>query len=136
MNGNQDSHAIFLRTLGAINEALIEMAVLLRKRSGILGVVQRSDIRNYKTGAVFEAYVEAETQPTVAYCWWVDIRYDAGKWILERSIQKTTDAGQDMIREFPVRSFSTAQELCATADSLLQEFRSSAGELDLTSSDQ
>lgn len=125
---NQNAH--LLQLLGEINAIMIETANIIRTASSVLQVVRACDIRNYEESSVFEAFVEAETKNGPAYCWWFEVRFSDGNWVVNRSIHKTTAAGQDVVKECPDQTFRTMGELNETISNLATRFFSTARAFD------
>ena len=84
------------------NEVLLSnLAQSLRFSPGVISVHTGLDLRNYRSGTVVEAYVEAEMGNGCAVTWWLDIRERKHEWEFEASILGTDAQGQFTLRRLP-----------------------------------
>src|SRR2546425_1538688 len=86
------------------NETLIELYFALRARPDVKNVTRGFDIRRLQSGSLIEAFIEVETTNGLAFCWWMDIRIEDKRWMIEHSIHKNDEGGQHLLQRFADRS--------------------------------
>lgn len=89
--------------LARINKLLAEFAVKLRGHPAVLSVQQAMHPRVYNDGARVECYVDAELRTGNAFGCWLEFKWDDGEWIIESSVRRNTQEGEDELIGLPTR---------------------------------
>ena len=107
----QSKQAIdLLEVIADSNEKFIALSQSLRLNPVVTHVLHSLECRKYATGTVLQGYVDAEIQNGKAICWWLEVHWGEGKWIIESRVSVTDDQGQDTIKEFSDKASETFSE--------------------------
>jgi hypothetical protein len=123
------------RSLAAVaehREAMLQLARRLRRRAEVVEATSGIDIRAYRTpGTILESWVEAEMRDGRVVCWWLELRRERDRWLIEASVLRNDDAGQDTVRAVADRSASTLAAFVEGLRSATAELTGPASEADL-----
>src|SRR5437870_10534462 len=89
------------RALQSNARLLSNLAQSLRQSPGVISVHTGLELRNYRSGSVIEAYVEAEMSHGCAVTWWLDVRSFSDGWEFAASILGTDEEGQFTLKHLP-----------------------------------
>jgi hypothetical protein len=115
-----------LEALANARERLILASVELRRMPGTAHVGTGVDVRGYRTGSTFEMYVEAEFQAGYSVTWWIEITWER-EWMIDATVRRNDDDGQQTLRQFEVRVASDPQEFAARLAEVVDEVTESIG---------
>src|SRR6478609_11505950 len=102
MNAPNADFAV-IRALARVRDHMIERAQLLRTNAAVTQVTSRIDIRDHGGKDVYiEIYIDAELTDGRALTWMLEARTEQSAWTVEASVNETSTAGQDVIREYDV----------------------------------
>jgi hypothetical protein len=99
-----------LEMIADSNEKFIALSQYLRSKSTVIRVLHSFECRKYATGAMLQGYVDAEVQNGKAICWWLEVHWGKGKWVIEFRVLVNGDQGQETIKEFPDKISETFSE--------------------------
>jgi hypothetical protein len=101
-----------LSALADTHERITGLARELRSHAEVTRVVHELGPRNYKSGPVIEAYVDAELRSGRSVSWWLEITW-VEQWQVSARILENSAEGQETLRVF-----QTDQLVLSTASSL------------------
>jgi len=123
----------FLAVVAAANEQLIDLAVKLRLRPEVKGVVCDMDCRRYGTTPRIEYYVDAELRNGRAISWGMEVGFDGETWSVEADVRVQHEQGQDLLREWSPIHAVDLSELTSAMSSAVDTLVRVALESDLLS---
>ncbi len=118
--------ATLLGAIALCNERLIDLSRRLAMRPGIRSSSQSLSIRQYGSGPMLEAYVDAELTTGKAAVWGLELTWDQAGWTIDYFVRANDDQGQYSVQEFETLTASTfngvqehlkkaTDDLCAAA---------------------
>lgn len=112
------SHAAesIIASLALVNRRLADLAVEIRQHAAVRAVTVATTPRRYDTGDRMECYVDAELVDGTAVGCWIEFRYDTGSWVIESSVRRNTEEGEDELVGLPTRFAVDDAELLAELD--------------------
>jgi len=111
--------AQLLSALAAVNERLVALANTLRSRPAVAQVLRDVDFRSYGAGPpLVEAYVESTCANGDAICYWLELSWADGHWLVGAriTINRPHEDYQDTLSDFPDRCASTMEGVIAALD--------------------
>lgn len=131
MDAESKQAANLLEIIADSNEKLITLSQGLRSKTEVIRVLHSLECRRYSTGTVLQGYVDAEIQNGKAICWWLEVHWGEGKWVIESRVLVNSDQGQETAKEFPDRVSETFSEFIVQLGQVTSELVSSVGIIDL-----
>src|SRR5262245_25903145 len=126
-----------LMMLAEINDKMIDISRTLRANPVVRKATRGCDIRMLRDPmrpeeerAIFESYVEVETQGGDALWWRLDISATSSLWKLYRVVGKPGTHGEDVINTFEEVAFGRFSEMRERVSSIVDEFVDSARTFD------
>jgi hypothetical protein len=115
--------SLLLSALAEHREAMISLAVDLRRRRQVAEVTTGIDIRKYESGEIrVESYVDAELRDGRALCWWLEMSSaDPARWTIGASLRENNASGQDVLRDFGELAGNSPAGLASGLDRLTRE---------------
>ena len=110
-----------LATFAATQKALESKANELRGDGNFSAVLDRLDVRGYRSGIVVEGYVDAETLSGISVAWCFDARRNGSGWDVERSLVMNRTSEQEVVHEFPITSLLDSRHLISALPHLIEE---------------
>lgn len=100
-----DEFAAGLRAIAQARQAMIDLAVRVRREPGVREASSGMDVRAY--AGTFSAgkplcvdlYVDAELEDGTGRSWWLEVRFDGGGCSIESRQAMHTRAGEDVLAE-------------------------------------
>lgn len=83
----------------------------LNRQPSVLEVADGCHLRNYESGPVVEAYVDAELKNGRSLAWWLEVSRQDGIWILENEFLTNDSSGQTTLERFPEQDLESASDL-------------------------
>lgn len=115
-----------LNTICEINDSLANVYSKLREREVFKTVHREFDMRKSGGGSLVDAFVEGEITESLAYCWWLEIRFEPDGWSLEALLLKTEHGVQNRHKELIQSSGNSLEEFCQKVPEAIQVLRASA----------
>jgi len=69
---------------------------------------------------------KVETGKGESFCWWIEIKMDQNRWVIELSVHKTEASGQHMIQRLPDRSSEVFENFSDELGAAVKQFGDSA----------
>lgn len=109
------------------NQALITLFNELRTNPEIFDVQRGMDCRFYGEKLILEEFVEATLYDETSVCYWLEICKRESEWEVEASILLNRHSEQEIIKEFPIKSVKTLDELDLALKSFIELFLNESG---------
>ena len=132
MDGNGSGEARFLAAIAEHREAMLHLCRRLSEHPRVAEATSGLDVRAYRTpGTVLESWVEAGMRDGAVLCWWLELRRERDRWLIEASVLRNDDAGQDTVRRTSDRSAPSLAAFVEDLRSATAELTGPASEADL-----
>ena len=112
---------VSLSAIARASEALADFAEGLRSESAVVEMRRGVDIREYRTGAMVEMFVDAELSCGLGLVWWLDITW-GDEWTIRPTVRLSTSEGEECVslaERFAVDDVEMASELAGAVRDLL-----------------
>jgi hypothetical protein len=119
-------------SLALINQRLVELAMNLRRQSPVRSVVTAVTPRRYPSGDRVECYADVELQSGRSVGFWLEFRHSEGSWIVESSVRRSGEDGEDELISLPTRFAVEDDELVEELDGASAALVAAAEQLDLS----
>lgn len=113
MDAESRGAARVLAALAASNEGLIALKRRLRENPEVTSVQQSLTLRDYQSGPVVEAFVDAELTSGRAVACWLEIHWGEAGWVVDYAVRVNHDGGEDVVRSFEPRRAKTIDDFVA-----------------------
>lgn len=112
MNLAGHAESRFLSAIGSHRESMIQFASRLRTHEQVATVTTGLDVRAYETaGARLESYVEATMRDGTCLCWWLELRWEGDRWLIDADLLRNGDEGRSVVRNLAERTARVLPEL-------------------------
>jgi hypothetical protein len=131
MDSESRQAVILLDTIADSNEKFIALSQYLRSKPTVIRVLHNLECRKYTTGTMLQGCVDAEVQNGKAICWWLEVHWGTGKWVIEFRVLVNSNQGQETIKEFPDKISETFSEFIDQLEQATSELVDSVKIIDL-----
>jgi len=106
-----------IRVIAHARQAMIDLAVRLRREPAVREASSGMDVREYTDEfshakpLYVEIWTDAELHSGDARAWLLDLRWDETAWVIDAELVMQTAAGQDVLKALPPRRAGSVDEL-------------------------
>ena|SRR5215467_8489066 len=99
-----------LEAIAETNRLFREGAVAIGRLQNVAKAISSCEVFKYKAESTLEAYLDAELKDGNGISWLLDVAWSETEWIIRRKLVRSTNSGQDTIKEMPTKTIERFEE--------------------------
>ena len=110
-----------LEAMAETNRLFREAAFEIGRLQNVAKVISSCEVFKFEAESTLEAYLDAELKDGNGISWLLDVAWTDTEWIIRRKLVRSTNSGQDTIKEMPTKTIERFEEFVESLPRMASE---------------